>query len=390
VASRGRGPLTAAGELGEIGERVKYTHPYLTICLLDGCNKVCKHCYRTAVPSDHGFKLDVREVALGLDDAASLGTACLFAGGEPTIWQDDGVDFLGLLKQAAKRNGRVAFLSNGFVFEDQVYAKEFMRRYAQECGLPIRMMFSVDFLHENYDAEDGSIPFLDNLLVGRDMYADDVNVEFFVLSHWTNDESLNIPVEVFERYAERGVTYGIDDYMTWGRGAKIDDLSCYVQVGSSDKTPLGPYKQVLLQKMRTSGKVQDADDFERLSNRELLTRASVCGRAPNYFISWGTKYYYCIPHMGYDWFSISESGKLDPASVEAFFAEHPVIQEIQTSSVLGLVERYKHVVGETLLEEIETMQESIRFAGCSVCLKLFKAGVLQEINQSLIDESGAD
>jgi hypothetical protein len=91
--------------------------------------------------------------------------------------------------------------------------------------------------------------------------------------------------------------------------------------------------------------------------------------------------------MGYDWFSISESGELDPSNVEAFFAKRPVIQEIQASSIFGLVDRYKHVVGETLLGEIDVMQESIRFAGCSVCLRLFKEGILQEINQSLIDNS---
>jgi hypothetical protein len=139
--------------------------------------------------------------------------------------------------------------------------------------------------------------------------------------------------------------------------------------------------------MKASGKVQDEGAFERLSNRELLTRSSVCGRAPNYFISWGTRYYYCIPLMGYDWFSISESGELDPSNVETFFAKRPVIQEIQASSIFGLVDRYKHVVGETLLGEIDVMQESIRFAGCSVCLRLFKEGILQEINQSLIDNS---
>ena len=65
-----------------------YPHPYLTISLLNGCNKVCKHCYRTAIPVDHGFKLNEREAMLCLDDASSLNTACLLAGGEPTIWRD--------------------------------------------------------------------------------------------------------------------------------------------------------------------------------------------------------------------------------------------------------------------------------------------------------------
>ena len=83
-----------------------YPHPYLTVSLLDGCNKACKHCYRTAIPAGRGFRLSEGQAVASLDDASSLATACLFAGGEPTIWQDDDMDLLHLLIRAAKQRGR--------------------------------------------------------------------------------------------------------------------------------------------------------------------------------------------------------------------------------------------------------------------------------------------
>ena len=362
-----------------------YPHPYLTVCFLDGCNKVCKHCYRTAIPSDHGFKLKEREAVLSLDDASSLKTACILAGGEPTVWRDDGVDFLSLLIRAAKHNGRAAFISNGYVFEERDYAYRFVHRYVEECGLPLRMMFSVDFIHENYDATAKRIPFLDNLLAARSAYAAGESITLFVISHWTNNERQNIPAHVFENYAKQGVQYDVNDFMMWGRGAEIEDLACYIEVGSTDKGGLGPYREILARNMIASGKTEDEGEFERLHNKELLRKMSVCGRAPNFFISWGKRYFYCIPQMGHDWFSISEIGQLDLDAIESFFAHRPVIKEIQDRSILGVLDKYRYLVEEAVLEEIESMRESIRFAGCSVCLKLYKEGILQNINQRILN-----
>jgi hypothetical protein len=145
--------------------------------------------------------------------------------------------------------------------------------------------------------------------------------------------------------------------MVWGRGAELTDLACYIEVGSTEKDGLGPYRSILLRDMIYSGKIGDEDEFEKAPNRELLKQMSVCGRAPNFFISWCNKYFYCIPHMGHDWFSISDVGQL---STEADLVD-----------------------GDTP-EETESIRESIRFAGCSVCLKMYQKGILQEINRKIL------
>lgn len=54
--------------------------------------------------------------------------------------------------------------------------------------------------------------------------------------------------------------------------------------------------------------------------------------------------------------------------------------------IFGIIEKYGSVIGKTMLNDIESVQESIRFAGCSVCLRLFEEGILQKINQNLIDK----
>ena len=250
-----------------------YPHPYIAVCLLDGCNKVCKHCYRTAIPSDHGFKLEKSEALLSLDDASSLGTACLFAGGEPTMWQDEDMDFF-------------------------------------------------PFWHELRSASAGWHSCL---------------------------------------------------------------LACYLEVGSSNKASLGPYQDILARDMVASQKLSDEHEFEELPNRDILKRMSVCGRSPNFFISWGRRYYYCIPHMGYDWFSISELGHLDKDVMESFFQARPIVKEIQKMSIFDVLDKYRSSIKKNVLKEIESMRESIRFAGCSVCLRLCREGVLQDINQRLLN-----
>jgi hypothetical protein len=248
------------------------------------------------------------------------------------------------------------------------------------------MWFTVDFLHGNYDSERKIIPFLENILSARNDYAKNLDLKLFLISHWTNDISMNVPKHVFESYMSEGVDYVIDDYMTWGRAAEIDDLSCYVKVGSSDKTRLGPYKKILIEKMISSGIIQDEGDFDMHTNRELLAKLSVCGKPPNNFTSWGNKYYYCIPQMGYEWFSIGALGKLDVSVMEIFYKKRPVLKEIRTSSIFGVLDKNKDLITDSLLEEIDSMRESIRFAGCSVCLRLSEEGILQEINQKLIEQ----
>jgi len=370
----------------KVGEkRMKYPHPYLTITLLDNCNKRCRHCYRTAIPSDQGFKLNQHEALITLKDATAIGSANFFSGGEPTIWQDGGMDFLSLIKRSVQQNGRVGFSSNGFVFEDKNFAYKFINSYLEECGFPLTMGFTVDYFHENYDSQQQKISFLDNLLFARDKYDKKRCLEFLVVSHWTNDSSLNIPLNVFEGYAEQGVRYIVDDYMMWGRGSKLNQLSPYIVIGSADKTTLGPYREILFRKMKASGLIQGGNDFEKLSNRELLSKLSVCGKIPNFFISWGTKYYYCIPQMGFDWFVISELGEMTPSAMESFFAQRPVIEEIQKSSIFGVLDKHQELVGKTTMQEIDSMQEGVRFPGCSVCLKLNKEGILQKINQKIFD-----
>ena len=47
------------------------------------------------------------------------------------------------------------------------YAHDFMSRYMAECAKPLWMNFSVDFIHDNYDADRERIPFLDNLIAAR-------------------------------------------------------------------------------------------------------------------------------------------------------------------------------------------------------------------------------
>ena len=364
---------------------MKYEHPNLVICLLDGCNKTCKHCYRTMVPTDHGFSLDLKSVERAIEDAKNLETGCLFAGGEPTIWQDGGDDFLSIIIRAAKRNGRVAFLSNRHVFEDPLYCDNFIEKYLINCSSPILMMFSVDALHENYEQTADRINFVDNLLSSRLKFHAEQIVSFFIVSHWTNNPKFNVPQQILEKYRERGVYFKIDDFMVWGRAVEeIKDLSCYLIVDSFDKTTLGPFKNILVNKLIEANKIKEAKEIDLINNTDIIRNMHVCGKAPNYNISWGNNYYYCIPQMGNDWFSIDKIGNLTNGTIESFYSNRPILKEIQKKSIIGVIEEFSTHIPSELLNEIYCMKEGIRFAGCSLCMKLYQNGMIQEINKILL------
>jgi len=60
-----------------------------------------------------------------------------------------------------------------------------------------------------------------------------------------------------------------------------------------------------------------------------------------------------------------------------------VIGEIQKLSIFGVLEKYRALIPARVVEEIHTMREGTRFAGCSVCLRLHEEGVLEAINQRM-------
>ena len=363
---------------------MEYPHAYLTVSLLDGCNKACAHCYRTAVPSDHGFKLSRQDAYRSIDDASALGTACIFVGGEPTIWADADGDCMDLLIAAANRHGRAALLSNGHVFGKAQTAESFVKRFSEGSDGRLNMKFTVDSLHGNFDRRAGSIRFIDNLLEAGGRHDRHQRISISFLTHWTRDEHANMPTEMCEAYEALGVQTSIEDFMAWGRAQALAHHACYLKVGDSGKDTLGPFRERLLARLIAGGVVEDSAEFGSLPNRELLRRLHVCGRSPNFTISWGLKYYYCIPQMGFDWFAIADVGALNNESMASFIQKRPVIREIQERSIFGLVDAYSVLIDDDVLAAVVNLQESTRFAGCSVCLKLRESGALERINAALL------
>jgi len=90
--------------------------------------------------------------------------------------------------------------------------------------------------------------------------------------------------------------------------------------------------------------------------------------------------------MGHDWFAVSEIGGLTLSSWESFHSARPVIGEIQELSIFGVLEKYRALIPKRVLDEVYGMRESIRFAGCSICLRLHEEGVLEKVNQRAGDE----
>ena len=154
---------------------MKYNFPFLTICLLDACNKNCKHCYRTAIPGGHDFKLTFDETKKAIANVNSLGFSCMFAGGEPTIWSDGATSFVDLLNYAGKLHGEVWFISNGRIFEDRMKAKTFFEKL--ETSFKLRIIFSIDGIHENYNREQSILGLIEEYseIIGKEVLGQIMN-----------------------------------------------------------------------------------------------------------------------------------------------------------------------------------------------------------------------
>jgi len=90
--------------------------------------------------------------------------------------------------------------------------------------------------------------------------------------------------------------------------------------------------------------------------------------------------------MGHHWFAVSEIGGLSPDSLKSFHSSRPVLGEIHKLSIFGVLEKYRALIPKRVLDEVYGMRESIRFAGCSICLRLHEEGVLEKVNQRAGDE----
>jgi MoaA/NifB/PqqE/SkfB family radical SAM enzyme len=204
------------------------------VSLLHKCNFNCKHCGYIYIgdTEDHiirpGYRLTWNQVMTAIGDCTSLKDSYWnmnFTGGEPTLWEEEGHDFVDILTATAKAGVLPTYNTNGSYFNDYDRTCAFFGKYLNHCDTPLKTFVSMDKFHKNYNRETGRAESLDNLLEAYKAFPDDKRklLSTHVVIIVTKDPDSSLPEEMKEHYGSMGITFGDFPMLEIGKAKKLKD-----------------------------------------------------------------------------------------------------------------------------------------------------------------------
>lgn len=204
------------------------------VSLLHKCNFNCAHCGYIYVgdAEDHiikpGYRLTWNQVLTAIQDCVSLKNSYWnvnFTGGEPTLWREDGKDFVDVLAATANGGQLPTYNTNGSYFDDYEKGHDFFRKYLDHTDVPLKTFVSMDKFHKNYDEQAGRAKSLDNIAkaiasfpqAARDLLS--VHVVIIV----TKDPNSSLPEEMKQHYGSMGITFGDFPMLNIGKAKNLKD-----------------------------------------------------------------------------------------------------------------------------------------------------------------------
>jgi MoaA/NifB/PqqE/SkfB family radical SAM enzyme len=204
------------------------------VSLLHKCNSNCDHCGYIYIgdTEDHiirpGYRLTWDQVMTAIRDCTSLKDSYWnmnFTGGEPTLWEEKGHDFVDILIATAKAGVLPTYNTNGSYFKDYDRTCEFFRKYLNHCDTPLKTFVSMDKFHKNYNQETGRAESLDNLLGAYKTFPEDKRklLSTHVVIIVTKDPDSSLPEEMKKHYGSMGITFGDFPMLEIGKAKKLKD-----------------------------------------------------------------------------------------------------------------------------------------------------------------------
>ena len=204
------------------------------ISLLYKCNFNCEHCGYIYIGDneDHiikpGYKLTWEQVYTAITESTAInGTKwnLNYTGGEPTLWKDDGKDFMDILIKSANSGASPSYNTNGSYFHKLENSRAFFTRYLENADVPLRTFISMDKFHKNYDEEKGRAKSLDNIIKVLSEIPEEKKklLETHVIIIVTKDPNSSLPDEMKEYYGQYGITFGDFPMMPIGKAKDIAD-----------------------------------------------------------------------------------------------------------------------------------------------------------------------
>ena len=204
------------------------------VSLLHKCNFSCEHCgyIYIADEEDHiirpGYRLTWDQVMTAIQDCASLENSYWnvnYTGGEPTLWKEDGKDFMDILIATAKGGTLPTYNTNGSYFEDYDKCYKFFHRYLDSTDIPLKTFISMDKFHKNYDQEKGRAKSLDTIAKVFGTFSEEQKklLTVHVVIIVTKDPNSSLPEEMKKHYGAMGVTFGDFPMINVGKAKNLKD-----------------------------------------------------------------------------------------------------------------------------------------------------------------------
>lgn len=215
----------------------------MMIILLEACNFACVHCCRDYEPMDPGYKLSYEQFRLCLSDCRKLGSInwIHFTGGEPTLWKEKNRKFVDLLLEISKAGFTPGFTSNGSFFTNYGRCYDFFAKYLDNSNTPIRIYFSIDTFHENFDVKKGKSQCLDNIIkLKHELPPAKTDIlEINVMAVISKDNKSLLPGDMVSYYESQGVAFGFLPLLLIGKAESISNLC--PDLDSDNPEDLGAY-----------------------------------------------------------------------------------------------------------------------------------------------------
>jgi uncharacterized Fe-S cluster-containing radical SAM superfamily protein len=352
---------------------------YPAIQMTNGCNKQCKACLRSANSSVAKIEYDVFEKYLcdlrNLSESYSLAYQFV-TGGEPTIWKSQGKDIVDVLASLFKLNliTTISMPSNGRVFENIDFAREFFKRLSSQIDTKMIVGISIADYQENL-SESGYIAMNNLIRLSREPGIKIFPVILVTLSvdDDTDKRLRKIYPNVFQR---------VTPLAPLGDASDMKDMAPSLSLSGNNKDPLGSfypyYKKDVMKKLKVSGR-----EFDRMPNAAIIDRLSLyahCGMSP--FID--DKWHYCLPFKENPSFDLCGIGDMREKTIPDFLNNADFINCIRTRGILTAVDDHKKDLRSEALQKLEEMYSpsskvSIAYRGCMVCRAMHDIGVIGEL-----------
>ena len=354
---------------------------YPAIQMTNGCNKQCRGCLRSANTSSQ--KTDFTSFLKYSDDLKSLSTAYIpeyqfVTGGEPTIWKSDGKDIVDVLITLSDLNiiGTIFMPTNGKVFEDMTFARNFFKRLSSGVNNKVTVGISISEYQENL-GESGYIA-LDNLI----RLSKEPGMKIYPLIMVT----LSVDDDTDKRLAKLypGVFQRVTPFAPLGDASDMTDRAPSLNLAGKKKDSLGAYlphfKKDVIQKLQIS-----AGEFDTLTNVEIIDKLSLhahCGTSP--FID--NKWHYCLPFKDDPRFDLCGIGEMKAGTIDNFLDNAGLLNCIRAEGLLSGIEEHKNDLTPETRDRLETLFITgagvpVAYRGCMACKALYDVGVISELNE---------